>query len=123
MGDVAALEAGRAVVYAGGGALALKAAEFLLKTFGATHAIHTSEMQATLEASAAIREAYRKDNEELRERERWYAQREQELETRIETLEQEYHAVRELNDKLRTENDDLKASVRVHEARERGRAS
>jgi predicted nuclease with TOPRIM domain len=112
--DAAAVEAARAVGYAGVGAVVLKVLEFLLKTFGVTKNLQTHEMEQTLGAAAKMREELRKDNEDLRSRMR-------EMEERLETLEQEYHAVRELNDKLRTENDDLKAQVRLHEARERGR--
>lgn len=115
MPDMAAsVEAARAVGYAGMGALSLKLAEMLLRAFGVTRSIQTTELAATLEAAAAMREEYRKDNESLRSRMR-------ELEARLEKLEAEHHAVRDLNDKLRTENDDLKAQLRLHEARARGR--
>lgn len=121
MADVGALEAAKAVGYAGIGAVVLKGAEFLLKTFGVTRNLQATEMEQTLGAAARMREELRKDNEELRTRMRKNDARMQELETRLETLEGEYHAVRDLNDKLRVENEDLRAQLRLAEARERGR--
>lgn len=109
-----ALEGARALGYAGIGALVLKTAEFLLKTFGVVHSSHTNEMQATLEAAATMREELRKDNEELRRRMR-------EMETRLAKLEADHHELAQVNDRLREENADLRAQVRLADARERGR--
>lgn len=112
MGDVAAsVEAARAVGYAGIGALVLKLAEFLLKTFGVTRNLQATELSQTLEAAAAMREELRKDNEDLRKRMR-------EMEDRLETLEEEHHKLREQAELLRKENEVLKAKVLLHERRQ-----
>lgn len=116
MPDPAAIEAARAVGYAGIGALALKVGEMLLKTFGVTRSIQSSELSQTLEAAAQMREELRKDNEELRARVR-------EMEKRLAKLEADHHELGQLNDRLREENADLRAQVRLAEARERGRLS
>ena len=121
--DIAAIEAARAVGYAGVGALVLKGAEFLPKTFGITKAVQDTEraarqkeLEGTLGAAAQMREELRKDNEELRRRMR-------EMETRLATLEAEHHELRLVNDRLREENADLKAEKRLREAHDRGRLS
>lgn len=99
-------EGAKALVYAGIGALALKAAEFFLKAFDVVHASHTTEMEATLEAAAQLREELRKDNEDLRKRMR-------EMEARLLALENEHRSLVEAKDRLISENEDLRAELRL----------
>lgn len=106
-------EVSRAGLYTVLGGLLLKAAEALFRRAGTKHRETLAEMDATFHAAAAYREELRKDNEELRERV-------VELEGRVRSVEDQLRAavrrgeeLEKENAALRLDNTDLHSELRA----------
>ena len=101
-----------ALLYTGGGVLAVRAFDSLLRWRASSRVSPDTELQATLEAAAEIREERRKQVEELRTERN-------ETATRADKAETSLAAMRERAERAEDERDELRAAMGLRKRRRR----